>query len=144
MPRIKSLIMSHLQSSSDIDTSFAMLSETDKVQSYVSTLAIYESLLNTIPAIIFALALGPWSEKNAENRWPTIGFLVSLVIYATVHNVEFSPAEFLLLAGFSYSLFGSLGTFDLALKRYNFINCISFYLQIENKITKIIFWIFYI
>ena len=59
-------VSSNFQNSSDNDTLFAMLSDTDQVQSYVSTLAIYESLLNTIPAIIFALALGPWSEKHGS------------------------------------------------------------------------------
>ena len=111
---------SHLQNSSDNVTSMAMLSDTDQVQHYVSTLKIYESLLNTIPAIIFALALGPWSEKHGRKPLmiaPTIGFLMSIVIYATVHYVEFCPAEFLLLAGFSYSLLGGLGTFELAYNR---------------------------
>ena len=61
----------------------------DQVQSYVSTLKIYESLISTIPAIIFALVLGPWSEKNGRKPLmivPTVGFLLSSFFYMFVDS----------------------------------------------------------
>ena len=62
-------VSSNFQNSSDNDTLFAMLSDTDQVQSYVSTLAIYESLLNTIPAISSLHSLSVHGTRNtAGNR----------------------------------------------------------------------------
>ena len=119
--QVSNNVSSQFQSdANDNNQTFEMQLAIDKVQIYASTLTIYESLLNTIPAIIFALALGPWSEKHGRKPLmiaPTIGFLTSLVIYATVHYVDYCPAEFLLLAGFSFSLLGGTGTFDLAMNR---------------------------
>lgn len=92
----------------------------DQVQSYVSTLKIYESLISTIPAIIFALVLGPWSEKNGRKPLmivPTVGFLLSSFFYMFVDSFTWS-AEFLLLAGIPASLLGGWSTFNLAINSY--------------------------
>ena len=105
---------------SDDDAMSPSSSVTDRVQSYVSTLKIYESVINTLPAIIFALVLGPWSEKNGRKPLmivPTVGFVLSTFFYMLIEYADSWPAEFLLIAGIPASLLGGWSTYSLAINR---------------------------
>ena len=107
-------------SESEDDAISPSSSVTDRVQSYVSTLKIYESFINTIPAIIFALVLGPWSEKNGRKPLmivPTVGFVLSTFFYMLIQYADSWPAELLLLAGIPASLLGGWSTYSLAINR---------------------------
>ena len=87
---------------SDVDAMSPSSSVTGRVQSYVSTIKIYESVINTIPAIMFAHVLGPWSEKNGRKPFiivSTVGFVLSTFFFILIQYAESWPAVFLLLAG---------------------------------------------
>jgi hypothetical protein len=45
----------------------------DRVQSYVSTLNIYGSLIDNIPSIFLMLFLLPWSDKHGRKPLMIVG-----------------------------------------------------------------------
>jgi len=95
----------------------------DRVQSYVSTLNIYKSLINTIPSIFFVLFLGPWSDVHGRKPLmivPLIGYMLSTFILALTYYVGSSfTAEYLLFAEIPASILGGPRTLSLAFLRYS-------------------------
>ena len=94
----------------------------DRVQSYVSTLNIYGSLINTIPSIFFVLFLGPWSDKHGRKPLmivPLVGAMLSTCIFTLIYYLGNDlTAEYLLFAEVPVSLLGGQSTLNLAFLRY--------------------------
>ncbi len=94
----------------------------DQVQSYVSTLNIYGSLINTIPSIFFVLFLGPWSDVHGRKPLmiaPLLGNILSTCILALIYFVGSSlTAEYLLFTEIPASFLGGSTTLYMAFLRY--------------------------
>jgi len=93
----------------------------DRVQSYVSTLNIYSSLIKTIPSIFFVLFLGPWSDKNGRKPLmivPIVGAIISTFVFILNDYFTHWPAEYLLFAETPVSLLGGDSVLNLAFLRY--------------------------
>ncbi len=92
----------------------------DRVQSYVSGLNIYNSIINCVPSIFFVLFLGPWSDAHGRKPLmilPTAGGCLSTLIFMANYFWDSWPAEYLLLASLPASLLGGFGTFGMAVTR---------------------------
>ncbi len=53
------------------------------VQTVVTNISMYTTILNTIPGIIFSLFFGPWSDTNGRKLLmilPLFGFILSYAI----------------------------------------------------------------
>ena len=92
----------------------------DQIQSSVSTLLMWASLIDTLPSIIFVLFLGPWSNEHGRKPlmiFPIIGYILSILIYMTVNYIDSLRAEYLLFANLPGGLLGGLNTFTMATNR---------------------------
>ena len=74
--------------------------EQGMVQKYVSTLLIYSSVLQAIPAILFTLFAGAWSDLHGRKALivcSTLGYLISNVVFLiNTHFFYELKAEYLL------------------------------------------------
>lgn len=96
----------------------------DQVQSHVSTLNIYASLIKTIPSIVFVLFLGPWSDKNGRKPLmiiPIVGAILSTLVFVLNDYHRSWPAEYLLFAETPVSVLGGESVLNLAFLRYYLI-----------------------
>ena len=92
----------------------------DRIQSYVSMLFIWSSLIETLPSIVFVLCLGPWSNKYGRKPLmisPILGYVASIMIYMLVNYIDSLPAEYLLLGSLPVGLMGGFNTLMMATNR---------------------------
>ncbi|EFX69296.1 hypothetical protein DAPPUDRAFT_329199 [Daphnia pulex] len=93
----------------------------DRVQSYVSTLNIYGSLIDNIPSIFLILFLLPWSDKHGRKPLmiaPLIGHVLCSLSDITNYYIESLPAEYLLISTVFVGLTGGRGIYFMVLHRY--------------------------
>ncbi len=95
--------------------------EQDQVQEYVANLKIYRRTLGVIPAVIFTLAAGPWSDRHGRRPiivLATVGQLAANLNYLVCsHFFKELRAEFLLLEMVENCL-GGTQCFIMALYAY--------------------------
>ena len=92
----------------------------DRVQGYVSTLSIYITVIHCVPSIFFVLFLGPWSDKHGRKPLmilPTVGYIISTLIYMANYYFKSWPAEYLLFAALPVSLLGGWSSLGMAVSR---------------------------
>lgn len=92
----------------------------DRIQSYVSTLNIYGSLIDNIPTIFIMLFLLPWSDKHGRKPLliaPLIGHMLCTIIDLINYYIPSLPAEFLLIATVPVGLTGGRGTYFMGMFR---------------------------
>ena len=93
----------------------------DRIQSYVSTLNIYGSLIDNIPTIFLMLFLLPWSDKHGRKSLliaPLVGHVLCTIVDVVNFYVPSLPAEYLLIATIPVGLTGGRGTFFMGMNRY--------------------------
>ncbi|KAI9560808.1 hypothetical protein GHT06_011760 [Daphnia sinensis] len=93
----------------------------DRVQSYVSTLNIYGSLIDNIPSIFLMLFLLPWSDNHGRKPLmvaPVVGHILCTLLDITNFYCESLPAEYLLISTVPVGLTGGRGIFFMAMYRY--------------------------
>lgn len=91
-----------------------------QVQSYVSNLNIYNTIINCVPSTLFVLFLGPWSDTYGRKPLmilSIVGYVLSTLIYMANCYWNSWPAEYLLLASVPVSLLGGWSTFGMAINR---------------------------
>lgn len=93
----------------------------DRIQSSVSSLLMWASLIETLPAILFVLFLGPWSNQHGRKPLmilPLTGNILSIMIYMLVNYADSLPAEYLLFASLPVGMTGGFNTLMMATHRY--------------------------
>ena len=92
----------------------------DQVQSYVSTLNIYASIIEHVPSIFLMLFVLPWSDVHGRKPLlilPLIGHIVcTLIEMANFYSTTW-PAEYLLIGTVPLGVTGAIGIFGLAINR---------------------------
>jgi len=104
------------------------------VQTKASELNMALTMLSSLPSIVLALFIGPWSDKNGRKPLmliPLLGFLVSTFVW--ILNVYYMawPAKYL-LATAVYSFFG--GITCLLIGMYSFLADVT---SIRSRTTRI-------
>lgn len=92
----------------------------DQIQSYVSSLNIYGSLIEHIPSIFFVLFLGPFSDKYGRKILmiaPVIGKALFTLINMANYYAASLPAEYLLFADVPVGLLGGMISFIMAVNK---------------------------
>lgn len=93
----------------------------DRVQSYVSTLHIYGSLIDNIPSIFIMLFLIPWSDKHGRKPLmiiPIVGHVCGTLLDIANYYFESWSAEYLLLSTIPIGLTGGRQIFVMTMHRY--------------------------
>lgn len=93
----------------------------NKIQSHVSQLNIYSSLIEHIIGMFSVLILGPLSDRYGRKLLmlsPVLGKVSETVIFMVNYYVVSLPAEFILLADIPLGLLGGMITFIMSVNKY--------------------------
>ena len=58
------------------------LAENDLVETKTSEINMYISLLTSLPSMLLALFIGPWSDKNGRKPLMILPFLGNLILFS--------------------------------------------------------------
>lgn len=92
----------------------------DRIQSSVSSLLMWASLIETLPSILFVLFLGPWSNEHGRKPLmilPVTGYTLSIMVYMLVIYADSLTAEYLLFASLPIGMTGGFNTLMMATHR---------------------------
>jgi len=94
--------------------------EDDQVQTKVSELNMYMNILGSVPCMLVALFIGPWSDKNGRKPVmiiPMIGYILSNICWLlNIYFIDW-PADYLLVNGI-FSIFGGFNGFLIGIYAY--------------------------
>lgn len=92
----------------------------DKFQKHVSTLNIFGSFIDHIPAIFLIQFLLPWSDIHGRKPimiLSVIGYVITTLLDILIYYSKSLTAEYVLLATVPMSLVGGKATFTVAVTR---------------------------
>jgi len=106
----------------------------DNIQTKVSELNMALTMLSSLPSIVLALFIGPWSDKNGRKPLmllPLLGFMVSTFVW--ILNVYYMdwPAKYLMATAI-YSFFG--GITCLLIGMYSYLADVT---SLRSRTTRI-------
>jgi len=94
--------------------------EDDAVQTRASQINMYMSILGSLPCMLVALFIGPWSDKNGRKPVmiiPMIGYILSTLCWLlNIYYMDW-PANYLLVNGV-FSVFGGFVVFLIGMYAY--------------------------
>ena len=94
--------------------------ENDAVETMTSEINMYSSILGSLPCMLVALFIGPWSDKNGRKpvmMIPMIGYILSTMWYLlNIHYIHW-PATYLLASGVT-QIFGGFVVFLIGMYSY--------------------------
>lgn len=93
----------------------------DSIQKYVSTLNIYSTLIDNVPAVFLMLFLLKWSDIHGRKPLmiaPIVGNVICNLVDILNYYCESCPAEYLLMGTVPMGLTGGKGVFLVVVNRY--------------------------
>ena len=94
--------------------------EDDAVQTRVSEINMYTTILGALPCMLVALFIGPWSDRNGRKPVmiiPMLGYVFgTMFLLLNIYNMDW-PANYLLINGV-FSIFGGIVVFLIGMYSY--------------------------
>ncbi|XP_076058807.1 putative peptidoglycan muropeptide transporter SLC46 [Oratosquilla oratoria] len=109
----------------------------ENVQKLSNTYSMYKDLLENIPAVLFALFMGSWSDSYGRKipmLLPIFGYFFSALVYMFNSYVWYLSPEYIILAGIPRALSGSFAT--LLMASYSYIADLT---KLQSRTMRIAF-----
>jgi len=94
--------------------------ENSAVEARTSEINMYMSILSSIPCMVVALFIGPWSDRNGRKPVmviPMIGYILSTLCWLlNIYYIQW-PADYLLING-AFGIFGGFVVFLIGMYAY--------------------------
>ncbi|XP_040576911.1 probable peptidoglycan muropeptide transporter SLC46 [Lepeophtheirus salmonis] len=133
---IEKVCQVHLNYSSNICSNLSQNKEIkDEVQEIVTELEIIDGTLVAIPAVVFSLFMGSWSDRNGRKFLlilPFIGNIIAFLVYILNYYFFFELGIYNLLWGSSVGMFGGYVCLNIGL--YGYIADVS---TITSRTTRL-------